>query len=69
MKISKFILNTFLLSILMASGIQADASERDEKLTEEQRQCLVQLLGERGSGERPSREQFEEALRRCGIKK
>ncbi len=39
------------------------------KFTEEQRACLKNILGEPGSGERPTREKMESGMKSCGIEK
>lgn len=39
------------------------------KLSSEQKLCLKSQLGEPGSGERPSKEEFEAAFAECGIVK
>jgi hypothetical protein len=39
------------------------------KFTDEQKACLKNILGEPGSGERPTREKMEAAMKSCGIEK
>lgn len=41
--------------------------QKFDKMTDEQKSCMRNILGEPGQGERPSREKMETALQKCGV--
>ncbi len=73
MKIYTILLLFISFNILSAEG-NNDNKRRGPhgggpKFTDEQKACLKNILGEPGSGERPTREKMDAAMTSCGIEK
>lgn len=66
-----------LLLVFVSFEILADDNTDEQKrrdhggprFTDEQENCLKGILGEKGKGERPTREKMEAAFSKCGIEK
>lgn len=63
----------FFISLLSANFLGTVSAEehahrgKHPDLSDEQKACLKKILGERGSGERPSKEKMETAFKSCNI--
>jgi len=65
---------TFILFALVVTNIYAGNSEggkhgRPPGMTDAQDACIKKILGEPGSGERPSKEKMDAAMTSCGVEK
>ena len=58
-----------LAMILLICSFSSFARGHRRDLTDEQKTCLESILGKKGEGDRPTREQMKAAAEQCGLEK